>query len=154
MTNQDADADNQQTKEEEKVEVVGTDKAGNTIIRKNGKTYVQRKELPSVKHLLAHGDPETAHLPKTWVEIIGYPVALALVFGISLVIFHHAAQHMPARKKYSIPGMQRLPIFDRMQHQHPHSRMEEMRRKAQQVVVEEAQKHAVPLGDKRENTEL
>ncbi|KAG7373048.1 hypothetical protein IV203_033772 [Nitzschia inconspicua] len=84
------------------------------VVKKDGKTFVERKQLPSVKYLLVHGDPETAHLPKTWCEIIGYPLALAIVFAISLLIFHHAPHHlMPPRKKYSIPGMQRLPMFQK-----------------------------------------
>mmetsp|Transcript_23452 Transcript_23452/g.38203 ORF Transcript_23452/g.38203 Transcript_23452/m.38203 type:complete len:139 (-) Transcript_23452:1292-1708(-) len=75
------------------------------------KTYKKKKELPSVAYLLAHGDPETAHLPKTWKETIGYPLALALIFGVSLVVFHHFAQLAP-RKRIAISGMQRLPLFE------------------------------------------
>ncbi|MGK3737976.1 MAG: hypothetical protein ACI90V_004823 [Bacillariaceae sp.] len=50
----------------------------------------KKKQLPSVTELLRHGDPETAHLPKTWKETVGYPLALAIVFAISLLVFHHA----------------------------------------------------------------
>ena len=50
----------------------------------------KKKQLPSVTDLLRHGDPETAHLPKTWKETVGYPLALAVVFAISLLVFHHA----------------------------------------------------------------
>jgi hypothetical protein len=92
--------------------MVSSDASDKKTIEKNGKTFIPRKELPSVQYLLAHGDPETAHLPKTWCETIGYPVALAIVFGISLLLFHHAPHHLlPPRKKYSIPGIKRLPIF-------------------------------------------
>jgi hypothetical protein len=79
------------------VGAVGTD-AGGTTKR-------TRKVLPSVRYLLEHGDPETANRPKTWCEIIGYPVALGLVFAISLLIFHHAPHHLlPPRTAYKIPG--------------------------------------------------
>lgn len=149
---------NDEKKDDNATEVSGTDKAGNTIIKKNGKTYVQRKELPSVKDLLAHGDPETRDNPKTWCEIIGYPTALALVFAISLLIFHHAPHHLaPPRKKYSIPGMQRLPIFhrDRWQ-QHPHARMEEMRKKKMEAAQGQQQEPIKPEGGQQQaaNTEL
>lgn len=106
---------------------------------KRGKTFVERKPLPSVQYLLAHGDPDTAHLPKTWCEIIGYPVALALIFTVSLLIFHHAPHHLvPPRKKYAIPGMQRLPIFQNSNgepippkplHRHPKHKLEEAKAK-------------------------
>lgn len=111
--------------------------AKDDIIKKNGKTYVKRKELPSVQHLLAHGDAETAHLPKTWCEIIGYPLALAVVFAISLLMLHHAHHNLlPPRKKYSIPGMQRLPMFKKdgklipPLHRHPAARVAEAKNKA------------------------
>jgi hypothetical protein len=77
-----------------------------------GKKFREKKPLPDIKYLLAHGDPETAHLPKTWCEIIGYPMALAAVFAISLLIFHHAPHHLaPRGKKYTLPGVTRLPMF-------------------------------------------
>jgi hypothetical protein len=91
-----------------------------TAIEKNEKVFVPRKELPSVQYLLVHGDPETAHLPKTWCEVIGYPLAMAAVFAISLLLFHHAPHHLlPPRKKYSIPGIQRLPLFQKNGHPTP-----------------------------------
>ena len=74
----------------------------------------RKKQLPSVQYLLAHGDPETAHLPKTWCEIIGYPFVLAMVFAVSLLLFHHAPKDMlPPRKKFTLPTMKRLPMFDK-----------------------------------------
>ncbi|KAL3922819.1 MAG: hypothetical protein SGARI_006364, partial [Bacillariaceae sp.] len=149
--------DDKSEKKEDDVEVIGTDKAGNTIIKKNGKTYVQRKPLPSVKELLQHGDPDTRDDPKTWCEIIGYPVALALVFAISLLIFHHAPHHLaPPRKKYSIPGMQRLPIFhkDRLMHQHPEAKLEERRKqKMEGAATSQAQQPPNPEGQQQANTE-
>jgi hypothetical protein len=100
------------------------DRSDKTTIEKNGKVFVERKELPSVQYLLAHGDPKTAHLPKTWCEIIGYPLALALIFAVSLLLFHHAPHHLlQPREKYSIPGIQRLPILQKNGkpplHRHP-----------------------------------
>ena len=73
----------------------------------------RRKDMPSVGHLLKHGDPETAHLPKTWCELIGYPFVLALTFAVSLLIFHHAPwDTLPARKMNSF-GIKRLSMFER-----------------------------------------
>ena len=68
------------------------------------KRVVPRKQLPSVAYLLKHGNPETAHLPKTWCEIVGYPLALAIVFGISLLLFHHAPHHLSKKHhKFTLP---------------------------------------------------
>ncbi|CAB9506627.1 expressed unknown protein [Seminavis robusta] len=49
-----------------------------------------KKDLPSVSHLLAHGSPESQGRPKTWCDIYGYPIFLAVCFAISLLIFHYA----------------------------------------------------------------
>lgn len=46
-----------------------------------------RKKLPSVEYLLKHGDPETSHLPKTWCEIVGYPLVLAMLFAGIVIDF-------------------------------------------------------------------
>jgi len=74
----------------------------------------RKKQLPSVQYLLAHGDPETAHLPKTYCEIVGYPLVLALVFAISMLTFHYAPHHLvPPRKKYSLSNIKRLAMFDK-----------------------------------------
>jgi len=62
-----------------------------------------KKPLPSVSYLLKHGDPETAHLPKTWCEIIGYPLALAIVFAISLLIFHYAPREKSTHRGFQLP---------------------------------------------------
>ena len=76
----------------------------------------RKKDLPSVDYLLKHGDPETAHLPKTWCEIIGYPFVLALVFAISLMIFHNAPwDSLPPRQKQSVPLFQKMKMFKEQQ---------------------------------------
>jgi hypothetical protein len=73
----------------------------------------RRRKLPSVKYLLEHGDPETAHLPKSRCETIGFPLTLGLVFALSLLVFLHAPHHLaPAREPYVIPGYRRPAIFD------------------------------------------
>ena len=78
----------------------------------------RKKDLPSVAYLLKHGDPETAHIPKTWCEIIGYPFALAFVFALSLFIFHNAPwESMPAHKKYTLPKIKKLSYVEKMQRQ-------------------------------------
>ncbi|VEU44887.1 unnamed protein product [Pseudo-nitzschia multistriata] len=74
----------------------------------------RRKDIPSVDYLLKHGDPDTAHLPKTNFEKYGYPFILALIFAISLLIFHHAPhENARPRKKYTLPNVKTMPFFDR-----------------------------------------
>ncbi len=76
------------------------------------KKRTRKKDIPGVAYLMAHGNPETAHLPKTWKEIVGYPVALALVFAISLLIFHHAPHHKSTHKGFAMnrhPSLQQKP---------------------------------------------
>jgi hypothetical protein len=68
-----------------------------------GKKYKYRKpkrDLPSVGHMLAHGAPESEGKPDSWAQIIGYPVALAIIFGISLLIFHHAPHSKSVGRKH------------------------------------------------------
>lgn len=62
-----------------------------------------RKELPSVAHLLTYGNPETAHLPKTWKETIGFPLALAVVFFLSLLTFHYAPHSSSKHPGFKLP---------------------------------------------------
>jgi hypothetical protein len=67
------------------------------------KKYRKRKELPSVAHLLSHGDPATAHLPKTRLEIFGYPFLMAALFAVSLLIWHHAPHDKSTHPGFKIP---------------------------------------------------
>ena len=79
---------------------------------KDGKPAMRkRKELPSVAYLLAHGDPETAGQPKTWMDIYGYPILLAAVFAVSLLIFHHAPHEKSVGKTNVLPVRHRPPNF-------------------------------------------
>jgi hypothetical protein len=80
-----------------------------------GKKYKYRKakrDMPSIGDMLAHGAPESQGKPASWAKTIGYPVALALIFGISLLIFHHAPHSkskgrkhfaINAKKKHRVP---------------------------------------------------
>jgi hypothetical protein len=77
-----------------------------------GKTYRYRpakKDLPSISDMLVHGSPESQGRPRTWTETIGYPVALAAIFLISLLIFHHAPHSQSKRNKFVLPKMQKRP---------------------------------------------
>jgi hypothetical protein len=68
-----------------------------------GKKYKYRKpkrDLPSVGHMLAHGAPGREGKPDSWLQIIGYPVVLAILFGISLLIFHHAPHSKSKGRKH------------------------------------------------------
>lgn len=77
------------------------------------KTKKPRKPLPSVAYLLAHGDPETAHLPKSWKETYGFPVVMALIFFISLLTFHYAphSKSVQPEGKFKLPQRNR-PIME------------------------------------------
>jgi len=77
-----------------------------------------RKKLPSVEYLLKHGDPDTSHLPKTWCEIVGYPLVLAMLFAVSLLIFHHAPKS--PTKMVDNQSIKRLSIFQRKKSYPPH----------------------------------
>ena len=76
--------DDGKSSKEKKDEKTTTTTATTTPKRKH------RKDMPSVAYMLKHGNPETAHLPKTAMQKYGYPIALAIVFAISLLIFHYA----------------------------------------------------------------
>lgn len=64
-----------------------------------------KKDLPSVGYLLAHGSPESQGRPKTFCDIFGYPIFIAVCFAISLLIFHYAPhdKSVQPRGKYSLP---------------------------------------------------
>ena len=89
--------------------------------KETGKKYKYRpakKDLPSVEYLLKHGVPgQEIHL-KTWVEVFGYPVILALVFAMSLFVFHHAVltnKHFTSKPKRTLPAWgKRRPVIKSM----------------------------------------
>ena len=58
-----------------------------------------RKELPSVAYLLAHGDPETEGMPKTWADILWFPTFLCICFIVSLLTFHFAPHEKSVQPK-------------------------------------------------------
>ena len=58
--------------------------------RETGKKYKYRtpkKDLPSINDMLAYGAPGDENRPRTWLELIGYPALLVLLFCVSLSIF-------------------------------------------------------------------
>lgn len=69
---------------------------------KTGNTTVLRKRIP-VAQLLATGDPETAHLPKTWKEVIGFPMVIAVIFFLSLLTFHYAPHGNSRGRSHKLP---------------------------------------------------
>jgi hypothetical protein len=56
----------------------------------NGKTYRKRTPRLRIKDILAKGAPEDEGRVITMAEKVGFPLLLAIIFGISLLIFHHA----------------------------------------------------------------
>ena len=71
---------------------------------------VPRKQLPSVAYLLANGDPETAHLPKTFKDKYGFPIAVCIVFCISLMTFIYAPHSKSVHKGFKLPTRNRPPL--------------------------------------------
>lgn len=58
--------------------------------RETGKKYKYRapkKDLPSINHMLAHGAPEEEGRPRTWLELVGYPILMLALFCLSFAIF-------------------------------------------------------------------
>jgi hypothetical protein len=47
------------------------------------------------------------------MQIVGYPVVLALIFGISLLIFHHAPHHLSTHPGFKVPKAGRRPLKKR-----------------------------------------
>ena len=99
---------NEEKKEGDVVSEKETTEESTTAKSKKPNRYKTRKEMPSVAYLLAHGDPETAHLPKTWCDILGFPIIVAIVFGISLLVFHHAPHHLSTHEGFRLPQNRRV----------------------------------------------
>ena len=58
--------------------------------RETGKKYKYRaakKDLPPIGDMLARGAPGDEDRPRTWLELIGYPAVLVLLFCLSFYIF-------------------------------------------------------------------
>uniref|UniRef100_A0A7S1UZZ2 Uncharacterized protein n=1 Tax=Grammatophora oceanica TaxID=210454 RepID=A0A7S1UZZ2_9STRA len=81
------------------------------------KRYRAKKELPGVGEMLAYGAPEDQGREKTWCEIIGYPLALAVTFAISLLIFHHAPHHLSVGKSQPPFVMNQKAVTNRLKQQ-------------------------------------
>lgn len=98
---------------------------------KTGKRYRKRKEIPSVAYLLAHGNPDTAHLPPSAMQKYGYPVILALLFAISLLIFHHAPHEKSTHPGFQLPQQQQ----QRIKNENPE--MAELIKRNQEMIEEQ-----------------
>jgi len=90
--------------------------------KETGKKYKYRpakKDLPNISHMLAHGAPETQGKPKSWTQLVGYPLLLALTFLVSLLIFHHAPHSKSVGKSHALPKMggAKRPISTRQRRQ-------------------------------------
>jgi hypothetical protein len=58
-----------------------------------------RKELPSISYLLAHGDPELQGKPKTWTDVLWFPIFLCVCFVLSLMTWHYAPHSKSVQPK-------------------------------------------------------
>lgn len=85
--------------------------------RETGKKYRYRapkKDLPSINHMLAHGAPGDENRPRTWLELIGYPAALVLLFCLSLYVFWlvNPIENSKYKKgRYSLPKKNKPPVM-------------------------------------------
>jgi len=54
-----------------------------------GKKYRYRPKdaTPNIKHMMSHGAPEDEGRPRTWMETVGYPTILALLFAVTFFLF-------------------------------------------------------------------
>ena len=99
-----------------KAETTASGSSSSKTVTIDGKTYrklIPKKDMPSISHMLAHGSPEAQArsakgVPKTFCEVFGYPVFLAICFAISLLIFHYAPhdKSVQPRGKFSVPKRQ------------------------------------------------
>lgn len=96
-----------------KAETSSDTTADGNVDPKTGKKYVLKKEMPSIQYMLAHGAPESEGKPTTWLKLIGYPLALGIVFFISLLIFHYAPHDKSRypRGRFRLPAAKRPAIF-------------------------------------------
>ena len=79
--------------------------------KETGKKYKYRpskKDMPSISHMLAHGAPESEGRPRTWLELIGYPLLLALLFFITFIIFMNVVPTSKNRR-HTLPKMEKQP---------------------------------------------
>jgi hypothetical protein len=58
-----------------------------------------RKDLPSVSYLLAHGDPELQGKPRTWADVLWFPIFIVICFIVSLMTFHYAPHDKSVQRK-------------------------------------------------------
>ena len=91
--------------------MASTKKEGETQKKAPEETYKKpgSHRIP-IGELLAHGDPATRHLPKTWKEELTFPLILCVVFFISLLTFHYAPHSKSTHPGFKLP--QRKPFYD------------------------------------------
>jgi hypothetical protein len=66
------------------------------------KAYVKKREVPGLSYLLAHGDPDAPPKPQTWWQAVKFPLAVLILFYITLELF---LRYIPKsnRVPYHIP---------------------------------------------------
>jgi len=115
-------------------------KAKEKLEKKTGKKYRYRpakKDLPSVGDLLKHGVPGKEKQPSSWKESVKTALLLAVVFALSLLVFHHTVLSKPSnRKAFKLPNQKRAEAAMKNQQQ---------QQQAQQEVVVPVEEKVVPL---------
>lgn len=115
-------------------------KAKEKLEKETGKKYRYRpakKDLPSVGDLLKHGVPGKENQPSSWKESVKTALLLAVVFALSLLVFHHTILSKPSnRKAFKLPNQKRAEAAMKNQQQ---------QQQAQQEVVAPEKEKVVPL---------
>jgi hypothetical protein len=120
------------------------------FVVKNGKTYRKIKPVPRLKEMLQNGAPgeipyDKKDLKGKMMHLLTGPVALAVVFLISLAIWHHAPHGQSTHPGYKLPGFSAdgatgFELLKKMQQAQREHFLENDKKMASQV--EEARKRA------------
>ena len=159
-SNKSNENDNDKKGEETKKESTIIEDNSEYVI-KNGKTYKRLKPVPNLKEMLQNGAPgEIPYDKKDFkgkvIHMLTGPVTLAIVFLISLVIWHNAPHGKSKHAGYKLPGFNGggSSGFDLMRkiQEAQKAKFKEMDEKMK-TQVEEAQKRAA-AGEARQDQEF
>lgn len=67
------------------------------------KKYRRRKPVPHLSELLAYGPEETRGQPKTWKELLIFPMVLSVLFFLSFLLFMKVFPHLSHNRSFSLP---------------------------------------------------
>lgn len=72
--------------------------------KETGKKYLYRpRNRPGIGDMLAYGAPEDEGIPRTWAQMIMYPLILAVIFMLSFVVFVNTPHSMSKGRSHVLP---------------------------------------------------